>query len=322
MPLSVGSSNNLWARLTEGPAKARFAQVQDPKGPRTAHLLHRRATSKPAAGLRTPSRRSDCSLPFVSLAPAKPGSLRAPGQPAGERLPTPPAVPRRPADAGPPPPPPLQAVFPPLHSAHPPGRSSASPALSEPPRGASGGCGPNPGVAASRSSLFCPPPAAGLHREPLAYEARWLPAPGSRRPRRTFPCGAGERLRERPRPLRLPSSAATGLPSAAAAGTVGPSQPPGPVRGPRSASRPRPTPPGCSAPGPPTGGGEPEATQPGVAGGTATCALLSRIRDASATYPPRNRASPAPPRPAKPTRSSGTVRALRPPQFTQTRPPF
>lgn len=42
-----------------------------------AHLLHRRATPRPTAGLRTPSRRSDCSnspYPFASLAPAKPGA--------------------------------------------------------------------------------------------------------------------------------------------------------------------------------------------------------------------------------------------------------
>jgi hypothetical protein len=75
VPLSVGSSNNLWARLTKGPATARFAQVQDPKGPRTAHLLHSRATSKPAAGLGTPSRRSDL-LPSLR----QPGSGQA-GQP-------------------------------------------------------------------------------------------------------------------------------------------------------------------------------------------------------------------------------------------------
>lgn len=125
------------------------------------------------------------------------------------------------------------------------------------------------------ASAHNPPPAAGLRGKPLACAVPWLPAPGPGRPRRTFPCGAGERLRERPRPLRLPSSAAAGLPPAAAAGTVGPSQPPRPVRGPRSASRPRPTPPVRSAPGPPTGGGESEATRPGAAGGTATCDPLS-----------------------------------------------
>lgn len=254
-------------RARQGPATARFAPGTRPKGPHTAHLLHSRATSKPVAGLRTHSQRSHCSnAPYRSSAWLRPsraaceprGSLRAPGQPAEELLPIPPAVPRRPAEAQPPPP---QTVFPPLHSAHPPSRPNASPALSAPRRGASGGCGPDPGVGASRGSLLCPPFAAGLHPEPLACAAPRLPAPGSGRPRRTFPCGAGERLRERPRPLRLPSSAATGLPPAAAAGTVGPSQPPRPVRGPapprvpgppRLCAPPRARPPGAGSRRPPS----------------------------------------------------------------------
>lgn len=39
----------------KGQALSGLLLVQDPKGPRTTHLLHSRATFKPAAGLRTPS---------------------------------------------------------------------------------------------------------------------------------------------------------------------------------------------------------------------------------------------------------------------------
>lgn len=93
-----------------------------------AHLLHRRATPRPTAGLRTPSRRSDCSnspYPFASEPGSRQawGRLRAPGRPSGELLPIPLAVPKRPADSGPPPPPPPpRAALPRLPSAHPPGR--------------------------------------------------------------------------------------------------------------------------------------------------------------------------------------------------------
>lgn len=102
MPLPVDSSNNLWTWLAEGPGTAGFAPGARPK--RSAHRSPAPQPRHLQAGGRPPhpflaKRLLQRALVFVSLALAKPGSLRAPGQPAGELLPTPPAVPRRPADA-------------------------------------------------------------------------------------------------------------------------------------------------------------------------------------------------------------------------------
>lgn len=166
MPLPVGSSNNLWALLEEGPVTARcLLLVQDPRGPRTAHLLPSRATPRPTAGLRTSSRRSDCSnSPYPSGAwlPPSLGQTESPREALGRAAPHSSCCPkktrgRRAPDAG-------ASCAPSAPQRAPSGPlECVQSALSAPPCGAPRGCGPAPGVATARDSRLCPPPTA--HRQ-------------------------------------------------------------------------------------------------------------------------------------------------------------
>lgn len=323
MPLSVGSSNNLWAPLAEGSATARLASGARPK--RSAHRSPAPQPRHLQAGGRPPH-----PFPAKRLLPPlrQPGSgqARQPASPEATRGRAAPHSSSRPEETGRRP---AVAVA----------AAAASCVPSPPQRTPSGRpesfagfvCAAARGVRGMRPG----PRGRGQPGQPPLPTARRRPPSGAPRLRGSVAAcarvgeaapylslrsrGASSRAASASPPPLLRSHRASSCsrrrdrraePAAAA------------CAGPRSASRPRPTPPGCSAPGPPTGGGEPEATQPGVASGTATCDPLSRGWDASATYPPGKGASPAPPRPAKPTRSSGTVRAPRPPQFTQALPPF
>lgn len=177
MPLPVGSSNNLWARLEEGPVTVRcLLLVQDPKGPWTAHLLPSRATPRPTAGLRTPSRCSNSPYPSGAWLPPSLGQTASPRAALGRAAPHSSCCPkktrgRRAPDAG--------------ASSAPsaPQRAPSGPlecvqsALSAPPCGSPRGCGPAPGVATARDSRLCPLPTAhrwppwGAHRQRGAVAA-------------------------------------------------------------------------------------------------------------------------------------------------------